>query len=283
MSVDDLEKLAKLKESGVLTEEEFQMKKSEILGTSNNKDSTLSGQSIEIWNPSAAANWSLLLSPVFGAFLQAKNWKSLGEKKKSEKSMLWVYLGCLIIFLILIVPEFGKYGSGIGILWLLSWYFTSSKAQIKYVKEKYNDKYDKKGWLKPIITAIGIFFALIIIAAAFESTNKSGFNLSSIDPSVAMVKGGNLYTCPNHTVEEMVDSFMGSPSWESGTSDSGLEFVNINGDIMYANKEVRATVQFKINESNQTFEFQAIEMNGVPQNKLIANALLKKMCESASQ
>ncbi|SFE63184.1 hypothetical protein SAMN04487869_1122 [Marinobacter sp. DSM 26671] len=266
-----------------LTEEEFQRKKAEILSPGNSQDTASGPQSIEIWNPTAAANWSLLFSPIFGAFLQAKNWKSLGEQNKSKSSMLWVYLGCLIIFLVLIVPGLAKYGSGIGIIWLLFWYFTASKSQTKYVKEKYNDEYEKKGWFKPIIIAIGLIFSLIIVTAVFESTNKSGFNLSSDDPSVAMVKDGSLYTCKSHTVEELVNSFMGNPSWASGVSDSGVEFVNIEGDIMYANKEVRATLQLKINESEQSFEFQAIEMNGVPQNKMIANALLNKMCDSASQ
>jgi hypothetical protein len=27
-----------------------------------------------LWNPGAAASWSLLLSPAFGAFLHMKNW-----------------------------------------------------------------------------------------------------------------------------------------------------------------------------------------------------------------
>ena len=275
MSVDELEKLANLKERGILTEEEFQSKKAEILGSSYNDKSSV--KAVEIWNPSAAANWSLLFSPVFGAFLQAQNWKVLGEQKKHESSMLWVYSGGLILLLVVIVPSIQQYGGGIGFLWLLIWYFTASKKQAAYIKEKYDDNYPKKGWFKPVLVAIGIIFALIIVVSVIES---KGSRLG--DPTVAVVKDGNLYTCPNHTVEEMVNSFMGSPSWESGTSKNGDEFVNINGDIMYSNKEVRATVQFIINK-DETFKFSAIEMNGVPQNKLIANALMKKMCESVSK
>lgn len=39
-----------------------------------------------LWNPNAAANWSLLFSPVFGALLQMKNWEALGEDDKALNS-----------------------------------------------------------------------------------------------------------------------------------------------------------------------------------------------------
>ena len=39
-----------------------------------------------LWNPNAAANWSLLLSPAFGAFLHMKNWEELGEPAKAAAS-----------------------------------------------------------------------------------------------------------------------------------------------------------------------------------------------------
>lgn len=96
---------------------------------------------------------------------------------------------------------------------------------------------------------------------------------------VKKVKGGVLQMCPNHTVEQMVNGFMGSPSWKSGKSDDGKVFVNIEGDITFSDKPVRATVQFIVEGDN--FEFGAFEMNGVPSANLIAIGLLGKMCESA--
>ena len=96
---------------------------------------------------------------------------------------------------------------------------------------------------------------------------------------VLMVQGGKLGTCPSKTVQEMVDGFMGSPSWESITADDGFKYVNINGDITFQDKPVRATIQFKL-DSDKTFKFQALEFNEVPQNNLFAWGLLEKMCES---
>lgn len=96
---------------------------------------------------------------------------------------------------------------------------------------------------------------------------------------VQMVKGGTLHSCPNTTVEQMVDSYMANPDWESITSSDGDSYVNISGDISYAEKDVRATLQFKIDQ--QTFEFQAFEINDVPMNSLLAMSLLAQMCSEA--
>jgi hypothetical protein len=101
-------------------------------------------------------------------------------------------------------------------------------------------------------------------------------------PEVAMVKGGSLGSCPSHTVEQMVDGFFGSPSWESGTTDGGQSFVNVSGDMTMLDKEVRTTLQFMVDAGKGTFEFNAIETNGAPQPQLIALAVLSKMCDEAT-
>ena len=86
--------------------------------------------------------------------------------------------------------------------------------------------------------------------------------------------------CPNHTVKQMVDGFMGSPSWESGKSEGGQLFVNVDGNITFKDKPVRAKLQFFID--GETFSFNAFEMNGVPSANFVAIAMMNKMCESAA-
>ena len=44
-----------------------------------------------LWNPFAARAWTVLFSPIFGAFLHAQNWKALGESGRAKRSMIWVY------------------------------------------------------------------------------------------------------------------------------------------------------------------------------------------------
>jgi len=100
-------------------------------------------------------------------------------------------------------------------------------------------------------------------------------------PEVDMVKGGSLSSCSNHTLEEMVDGFLGSPSWESGESDDGVKYVNVSGDMILSGKEVTGMLQFTIGKDSETFQYRAFEINEVPQNNFMAGALLKKMCDSA--
>jgi len=97
---------------------------------------------------------------------------------------------------------------------------------------------------------------------------------------ILMVKGGTLGICPNATVEQMVDGFFDLPRWESGTTEDGQDIVNIYGGMTYSDKAVEGVVQFFVNKKNNSFEYNAFEMNGIPQNQLIAGLLLKEMCKS---
>ena len=101
---------------------------------------------------------------------------------------------------------------------------------------------------------------------------------SKEDENSQQVKFAKLGSCPQMTVGEMAEGFMGSPSWSSGEAEDGGTFVNLKGDIMFAEKEVNALIQFVFNDDD-TFKFNALEFNGVPQNTFVANALLEKMCK----
>ncbi len=115
----------------------------------------------KIWNPNAAANWSLLFTPVFGALLQAKNWKALNQQKNEKKSKIWAITSLIIVLLTISNPE--NNGKGILLILLIFWYFLSAKKQINYIKNN-NIKYHKKSWLKPITIAfISLFFYGILI------------------------------------------------------------------------------------------------------------------------
>lgn len=97
---------------------------------------------------------------------------------------------------------------------------------------------------------------------------------------IKQVKGGVMQLCPMHTVDQMVNGFMGAPSWTSGKSEEGQVFVNVEGDITFQDKPVRAMVQFFVNGEN--FAFNAFEMNGVPSANIIAIGMMNKMCESVN-
>ena len=105
-------------------------------GMDQPRTETTSGAPVALWNPNAAAGWSILFTPVFGAYLHMLNWRALGEREQEQASLLWVYAGALFIAALLVIDataldhttgdaltrtiEFG---------FLVAWYFLSAHAQ----------------------------------------------------------------------------------------------------------------------------------------------------------
>ena len=94
---------------------------------------------IELWNPNAAANWSLLFSPAFGAYLHMKNWEALGETEKVNSSRTWFIFSLILSFL------------GIGFFVLIAWYFSIGKKQVTCIKENFGENYTRKSWSTPLL------------------------------------------------------------------------------------------------------------------------------------
>ena len=117
-----------------------------------------------LWNPAAAANWSLLFSPIFGAFLQMENWKALGQPEKAAKSRLWL-LGSIAFFITLgisslLMPESKDLDTlrrGGGLVLLLVWYYATGKSQHTYVITHFGKHYPHRSWAIPLLTALSIF------------------------------------------------------------------------------------------------------------------------------
>ena len=133
-------------------------------------DAPASDATPALWNPTAAACWCLIFSPVFGAFLHTQNWKALGNPERAAASRKWVIWGS--VFLVglmlssLIVPEssglalIGRFG---GLALLISWYYAIGKSQQTYVEERFGKCYMRRGWTMPIISAIGIFVGVVVV------------------------------------------------------------------------------------------------------------------------
>jgi hypothetical protein len=132
------------------------------------------GISPPLWNPNAAANWSLLFSPAFGAFLHMKNWQALGQANRATSAKVWfvlsvVALGGLSCASVMMVP-YSKQLAGsvrvVGLLLLLSWYFGSARGQAAYVKTHFGNTYPRRGWFKALAVAVLALFAFIVIVTA---------------------------------------------------------------------------------------------------------------------
>jgi hypothetical protein len=127
-----------------------------------------------LWNPNAAANWSLLFTPAFGAYLHMKNWQALGQQDKAAAARAWCY-SCLAILCLLILSgavlpnskALDGLGRAAGIGLLAAWYFANARDQVKYIKIQLGDKYVRKGWLKPLslalLSIVALFAALVVV------------------------------------------------------------------------------------------------------------------------
>jgi hypothetical protein len=133
-----------------------------------------------LWNPNAAANWSLLFSPAFGAYLHMKNWQALGEPGKATSAKVWfvlslVVLGGLSCALVIGPPSTQQAGSIriAGFVLLVAWYFGSARGQASYVKTRFGNTYPRRGWSKPLGVAVLAFFAYIVVVSVLAAVLKS--------------------------------------------------------------------------------------------------------------
>lgn len=136
----------------------------------------------ELWNPNATANWSLLFTPIFGSYLQMKNWQALGEIKEANIAKNWLIFTLVFILFINFLPyianadpeQSSTLSRGLGFWYIIIWYFAYARKQPKYVKQKLNDNYQKKSWLIPLVSAtIILFIVTFLIMLIPENTNNS--------------------------------------------------------------------------------------------------------------
>jgi hypothetical protein len=121
-----------------------------------------------LWNPNAAANWSLLFSPVFGALVQMKNWQALGDDRRAATSKTWAII-CLVITIVagaLTIPLADNQVSltrPIGLVILITWYVANGKHQCSYVKETFGPDYPRKSWGLPLLYGVLAIIGLGIL------------------------------------------------------------------------------------------------------------------------
>ena len=132
-----------------------------------------------LWNPNAAAMWSLLLTPAFGAYLHASNWRTLDNPQQAKANKFWVWATFIFMAIIagtLFLPESevidkGMRAAGVGLL--VGWYLSLGRSQAQYIKEVLGNRYVKKGWGLPLLIAVGAIgaYAAVLVFVA-EVTYK---------------------------------------------------------------------------------------------------------------
>ncbi|SOE79968.1 hypothetical protein SAMN05720781_3128 [Fibrobacter sp. UWT3] len=102
---------------------------------------------------------------------------------------------------------------------------------------------------------------LSALALAFVACDSS---------EVLMVKGGTLQSCPDKTVEQMVNGYMGNPEWRSLVGEDGNDYVNVVGEISYNNQPTKAEIQFRLNKEKEDAP-KLVEISATKKKKVVSN------------
>ena len=122
-----------------------------------------------LWNPNAAANWCLLFSPMFGAWIQMKNWTALGQTQRAASSRTWLIISTIVVagsvLLDLLLPRstLSALTTPIAFLTLIVWYFASGRPHAKWVDQRFGADYPRRGWMQPLLW--GLCGYVVVIAA----------------------------------------------------------------------------------------------------------------------
>lgn len=133
-----------------------------------------------IWNPSAAARWSLLFTPAFGAFIHMLNWQALGQPERAASARKWFYASlCLLMLQLFTRALNARLGTEpllihpAGLLFLLVWYFGAARQQALLVKARYGARYRRRAWDSVLLGAVaagaGYAFASALLSLLLEA------------------------------------------------------------------------------------------------------------------
>lgn len=132
-------------------------------GGTMNTDQTAISKQTRIWRPNAIAGWSLLLTPIFGAWLTYLNWLTLGETERAATSrywlsgsILWIISSALLVNME-IDPTYLVVTIVAHLIFLLAWYLTENRIQHSYIRSRSGNGYAQRRWLKPLTIALCVF------------------------------------------------------------------------------------------------------------------------------
>lgn len=121
---------------------------------------------------------------------------------------------------------------------------------------------------------------------------------NSEEEHVLMVKNGHANSYPNITYADAFEGFFAYPTWkyfvgtEEGPDEDGdglpdytkenVDVVEFTGYCTYQETEVKALIQFTLDQEGGTFTATYLSFNGVPQNNLMLYTILEKAFEEAA-
>jgi len=160
-------------------------------------------------------------------------------------------------------------------------------------------RYKLGNWLLGALIVEAVFIAGAILAVVITVTGygklppqaltqeQKNQMLLSNDPrwipdpnDIQVVKTAHLDNCSGKTVEQEVNGFFASPTWQAGATSDGTDFVNVSGTVTYQDKPTHAVFQFLMFKDKNGFKYHAFTINNVPQSIYVAAFTLAQMCGS---
>ncbi len=138
--------------------------------------------SCQLWNPKAAALWSLLFSPAFGAWVHAANWRVLGRPDKALAARRWSYLMVGTVLLAGVAGAlFESHARHLPSLataaWMAVWCCFPAREQCRYVAKNMGGDYRRGPWWPALLGGIAgwLLLALLSLGAATLLVRAGGF------------------------------------------------------------------------------------------------------------
>lgn len=119
------------------------------------------------------------------------------------------------------------------------------------------------------------------------------------DPHVLSVKNATPHAYPNQTYGEAFENFFGSPTWkyfvgtkeasdedgdgEPDSEETDVDIVEFTGYCMYGDVDVKARIQFTLNQEDNTFRATYLSFNDIPQNMLMLHDLIETVFSDNAQ
>ena len=234
------------------------------------EDQSTEAPLLRLWNPNVAANWSIVFTPIFGAWIHAKNWRELGDFEKAKNSMYWVYGYAIFALVIGFVPDFPA-ATSIGVT--VFWYTSSAKEQINYVKS--GSFYEKKSWLKPILLYLTgvVFFVRVITTLQIATIDEDDLKGTSIEILNGMASENGMGTVCS-SVSQLEKQVDGSYHAVAEFSDGDKVKIRIKSEM--------ATVSVEIIEDIIEDDLFINTVKGLV-NQILSEEKMNAQCESVTE
>ncbi len=132
--------------------------------------------------------------------------------------------------------------------------------------------------MKNVAKIVVTFLVFLTILGGFARGIKK--DVKKNVEAISMLKKGSLESCPNYTVEQLVNSSIKNPKWER-IVDNGITYVNISG-LTASGRPADVLMQFWIRaDGDGSFGLEAFEIDEEDQNEFVALVFLGQMCEAA--